>query len=537
MWAIRILSGEDAGQIHALKAGSTKLGRGPECAIRLKSHGISKEHAQILVTEDKVIISDKNSRNGTFVNGIRIQNQKLLAGDKVSFHDVLCDVLVVPETAILPLTPAQQFMPSAAYNGNLAVQPQENEWPAPGPAMNLAPTPQLQPMGLSQFRAQAENYLDTVVLPGVFQFAEKVEFRWVLGFFVTIYIGLVTVLATIPMSNLIKSSIQEESGRRALTIARNLASSNRQAILDNLEISVSTRQAEVEEGVSTALIISSKDGHIIAPANQRGSFADKPFINRARKEEKEKLEQLDNSMVGASVPITYYNPELGTQSVAAHAVILYDMGSVAMNRGQTFSLFIQTLAIASLLGALLYFFFIRLVEEPLRALNSDLDIALREGREDISTRFQFDALKALVANINSALTRVGKNTPGSSPTVSLSEREVEAGNLVQMIGWSAMAISALDQRVIDINPQFESLVRAVSSLKGQPLRALQDSSLRKNIEDMLPQLRNNPQMVVRSELQFEGIPHELTAQAVMGTTEPIYFVIAIRSLGIDGGHS
>jgi pSer/pThr/pTyr-binding forkhead associated (FHA) protein len=49
------------------------------------------------MTEDgKVIITDMGSRNGTFVNGLRVQNQKLNPGDKLTFHDVVVDVLELP---------------------------------------------------------------------------------------------------------------------------------------------------------------------------------------------------------------------------------------------------------------------------------------------------------------------------------------------------------------------------------------------------------------------------------------------------------
>ena len=53
MWAIRILSGAQAGQIYPLKMGKNAIGRAPQCEIKIQANGVSKEHAQIFLTDDK----------------------------------------------------------------------------------------------------------------------------------------------------------------------------------------------------------------------------------------------------------------------------------------------------------------------------------------------------------------------------------------------------------------------------------------------------------------------------------------------------
>ena len=81
-WAIRVLTGPQAGQIMPLKVGYNVIGRSPSCQIKLASNAVSKEHATVLVTDDgKALITDMNSRNGTVVNGLRVQNQKMQVGD------------------------------------------------------------------------------------------------------------------------------------------------------------------------------------------------------------------------------------------------------------------------------------------------------------------------------------------------------------------------------------------------------------------------------------------------------------------------
>lgn len=549
MWAIRILTGPQAGQVFNITQVRTTIGRSPSCTIPLNSSGVSKEHATIVLTEDKLIISDLNSSNGTFVNGVRVQNQKLKKGDKVALHEIIFDLIDSSENVVVKRPAARPRQAhSPVSNGNLAVQQQSWNQPSfdqQAPHLHMSAPAQAQPpppesIGniFATLRLQGEAYIDAVIMPGVFSLAKRFEVRWVLAGFVAFYILLVTVLATIPMSNLIKSSIQAESQRRALTIARNLAVSNRQAILDKMEISVSTRQAEIEEGVSTAVIIDADDGHVIAPANQRGSSIDKPFIHSARKDhrEKEVVQQIDDSTVGASVPVTYFNSNTGQSATAAYAIVLYDMGSTALNRGQTFSLFLQALAFASLLGALLFFFFMRLVEEPIRLLNSELDNALRSQRDHVSTPFVFPSLQLLTNNITSALARIGKGGGDASPVLNTTQRESEAEGIIAMISVPAIAISALDKNIIACTPAFENLIKSMSSLKGMALRDISDQALRDNISEIISILQSQPHQQALSEIPFAGMPHEVCGQAVMSASEPIYYIISVKPIEIQGGY-
>ncbi|MGE0633524.1 MAG: FHA domain-containing protein, partial [Pseudobdellovibrionaceae bacterium] len=69
MWGIRILSGPQAGQTFPLKTGKNIIGRNSSADILISSNGVSKDHAEITVLQDKILVTDLNSRNGTFVNG------------------------------------------------------------------------------------------------------------------------------------------------------------------------------------------------------------------------------------------------------------------------------------------------------------------------------------------------------------------------------------------------------------------------------------------------------------------------------------
>lgn len=73
-------------QLHEweLPLGTTVVGRGHDCTLYFDDDMLSREHAEIHVSDDRVTIRDLGSRNGTFVNGIRITEEtELRHGDRI----------------------------------------------------------------------------------------------------------------------------------------------------------------------------------------------------------------------------------------------------------------------------------------------------------------------------------------------------------------------------------------------------------------------------------------------------------------------
>lgn len=69
------------------KASVVTVGRSPECGIRIppeQGASVSRVHAEIAVGETGVVVRDAGSRNGTYLNGARIEGaQPLIVGDKL----------------------------------------------------------------------------------------------------------------------------------------------------------------------------------------------------------------------------------------------------------------------------------------------------------------------------------------------------------------------------------------------------------------------------------------------------------------------
>ncbi len=86
---LTVLSGANLGAMYAFET-SAVIGRGRDCAIQIDDPVISRHHAR--VTREPLgtyAIEDLKSRNGTFVNGTRVESQALHEGDRISFGSAM----------------------------------------------------------------------------------------------------------------------------------------------------------------------------------------------------------------------------------------------------------------------------------------------------------------------------------------------------------------------------------------------------------------------------------------------------------------
>lgn len=537
MWAIRVLAGPTAGQTFPLRPGLNIIGRHPTCQVVLSSSGVSKNHAQILITEDKAILEDLKSRNGTLVNGVRAHHQRLKPGDKIQLHEIILELLDIDEMALLNTPRNHSVLPIAQntaqlnpYGSSLSTRLGAGLGAGLSTGQSAADLEGQNPRArysAQGFQKIALDYVEDVALPGIYKLAELFDFKLLLMSFILALIFVVTCFSIIPMSRLTKENIQKESQRRALTIARNLASFNRKSVLNGNDISLSTRMAEVEPGVSEALIVSATKGIVLAPATKAGNHVDIPFVHDARKTQDERIELLSDTDIAASVPISSFNPDLGAPVAQAYAIVLYSIDSAAVDFERVLSLFIQTFLIASLVGLALYFLLIKLIQHPYRQLNRQMDQILKTGVGELRLSFRDDELQTLISNLNSAISRM--DAQSNSPVQSeVSVREDEAQALVQMMGWPCLAVSALDERIIAANGPFYDLQSSRQALEKENLDALSDPALRESFKDLLAQFHHNPAMTLNHQMPSQGSEtYEITAQRVQGRHETSYYLICV----------
>lgn len=562
MWAIKILNGSQSGKIFPLQKGNNVIGRSGRADIRFADTGVSKSHAQIFVTNDKVIISDLKSSNGTFVNGIKVQNHGLKTGDKVLINQTIFTIFQLPDNvvfadpklnggkAIAPAAPASpqpahahQAGGLAPYAGNTALQPMMH---SPG---ELAPYTPSQPMVVPQavthqfnpvetLSTKADNYIEEVALPPIYKTAEKVEFKYLLMLFALGFVFLCTFLSAIPLSRITTESVTNESKRRALTLARNLAQMNRKALADDSELSLNTEFVERESGVDKAMIVSSKSGAILAPPTMMGRYIKDPFIIALRDTHEEKVDVVENGeKIGASVPIKFFNPDVGDTMIVAYAVVVYKVDPLAIDPNRTLSLFIQIFLIAVTIGSIVFFIQYRLMVYPLKQLNKEVGKALSEGQATIQVPFRLPIFQDLISSINSALSRINTNFTGTDEMASKADKSAEAYELVKMFPQPAFALNAETKRFIAVNAELEqNKLFASTQLIDQSIEELMDKSLYESLKDLVVLCESNPNGRHANILPSQGSEtYEITAKAIVSAGKISYIVMTVMEVVEEGG--
>ena len=83
---IQFTSGSLSGRTFAISKEGLWIGRDPKCAVVLQDDSISGRHAWIVPADGNIVVIDKGSTNGTYVNSVdspRISKVGLRNGDRV----------------------------------------------------------------------------------------------------------------------------------------------------------------------------------------------------------------------------------------------------------------------------------------------------------------------------------------------------------------------------------------------------------------------------------------------------------------------
>lgn len=83
---LTIIDGKNKGEVVQPKEGITKMGRSSRCDFFVDDEKASGNHIEIRFENEELFITDMSSRNGTFLNGNRIdpgEEIQLFEGDRV----------------------------------------------------------------------------------------------------------------------------------------------------------------------------------------------------------------------------------------------------------------------------------------------------------------------------------------------------------------------------------------------------------------------------------------------------------------------
>ncbi len=87
-----------------LSSDKVVIGRDVGCDILIADRRVSRHHAEVIRTEDGFVLRDCDSKNGTFVNGVRVLGEHLLEdGDEIQLA-LCCQLIFVGPGATAPLS-------------------------------------------------------------------------------------------------------------------------------------------------------------------------------------------------------------------------------------------------------------------------------------------------------------------------------------------------------------------------------------------------------------------------------------------------
>ncbi|MCY4320912.1 MAG: FHA domain-containing protein [Bdellovibrionaceae bacterium] len=523
MWSLKFLSGPKAGQEILLQEGLFVLGREESCEISIDSKGISKKHAQISIKEEKLFIEDLNSSNGTFVKGKQIKRKDLKSGDKVFLHDIIFEV---EKKEALEKVQAFSSLDSISDLNR--------------PSENLITENVVQQKNsfFQNISKSVKFYIKDVLLPGVYQLAEWVEFKFLVACFIFAFVILVTALSSIPLISILKSSVEQESLNNVENIAITLAQANRNSLKKGLSATVNVDYALRRPGVDKAFIISAIDGRILAPAEVAHTYPKDSFIHKARKKEGKTIEKISSSLVAAVVPISFYNPDTGETSPRAYSVVTYNMESLIVGAKKVLSLVIQTFLIAFIISLILYFFLINLIEFPIKSVNYQLEKALKDDKApSISLNYQSQVLLDLCNHLNSALNQISLNkmiqSQNEGEEVLFVNRQNEMNNLVEVIGFPSMAINIKEETIASLNSNWTDQI-GFSEILHQPISEISNSVLREHLMNLIDQGRGQSEEIAFGEISLNQMSLQSTCQFVKDQQELAYAIITFMPAEVEG---
>lgn len=92
---LKVMHGPSAGKEIKIQKTPFVIGRSDECHLRPKSDAISRRHCEIHFVDTQVVIHDLGSKNGTLVNGDRVEGKRTLKmGDHLKVGPLEFEVVI-----------------------------------------------------------------------------------------------------------------------------------------------------------------------------------------------------------------------------------------------------------------------------------------------------------------------------------------------------------------------------------------------------------------------------------------------------------
>lgn len=146
MRAVLVMFKDGERRDFVLSEPKTVIGRKADASLRIPTADVSREHCEVELAGNEIVVRDLGSSNGTYLNGKRIAEARVMAGDKISVGPVTFIVQVnglPPKITPFDVRPAPQGpAPKAAAPAKPAAPPTRPSAPAAKAAPTTKPAAQ-----------------------------------------------------------------------------------------------------------------------------------------------------------------------------------------------------------------------------------------------------------------------------------------------------------------------------------------------------------------------------------------------------------
>jgi pSer/pThr/pTyr-binding forkhead associated (FHA) protein len=528
MFKLISISGANRGQSYVLSE-KTTLGRKEDNNIVLSSSKISKNHCVLEIKNNELIVKDLNSSNGTFVNGFLVQEKKLISGDQILVGNFVFQVVNTQSNKKI-------------NHEQVIVKNEKSEIDIMQSSLSLE---NKQPKNIKD---KVIHFLENQFMNFFYNLNKKYEWKSIFISLIFFLILINAVLSVGPLLELNNNFVIQETGRRALFMAKQIANQNTYFISSKNETKTDVSFLENESGVRIAMILDFNN-RIIAPANQLNQYftngEEAVFLMKVKEDFKNGREtgiwkELDNGNVIAVEPIRVLNSSLGKNTSVAMAIVSVDYSIFSLGLGEIGLVYSRSIVISAIFALLVIFVLYRLTLYPFKKLNNDMDKALKGDIDQVSNDFRFSEMNSLWDIINSAIQRIPKRSISgvsefSGALSAESQEELMRSFLkpVTMIGnMNLFGIIFFDsnKKILYLNSLFEEItgIRLDGALGEEFETVSRDQSMTELIKDLFEKSYQSLEEVF-DNCEFSGAAYKATMSFFSSTDMSIKGYLLIIS--------
>jgi hypothetical protein len=381
------VNGKNAEQNIILKEGDNIIGRESGSSVLIKSGGVSKKHAVINVSNNQAIITDLNSKNGVFVNGILVRKKDLNIGDKIAIYDHVFQLA--------------EGVGVDASKSVIGVEGLEDN-------IEYKARPKIKATG---FKAMIDNLITSTIMPS-FEFLMK---RYTVSIIISIVLVLsfllVALSVSIPIIKFDELVLSKEASQRGIYLVKLLVQHNKSTISDDKE-SPSIEAIRDVPGVKSAFI-SDPEGRILAPSEFIGNQLPGVAINRIKfiieggaKTYKEiSSTGADTYRLGSdrfliTAPIEGFSQEQDKVEYLGFSVIEYETSAIKQSLVGAKQRVLVGMIIAGFVAVIISFLLAKLFNIPFDRIYNEIDMAMKGDVKRVHTSYKSNSIIDFVELIN-----------------------------------------------------------------------------------------------------------------------------------------